>query len=261
MITIQQLNSFLTSFLYYDKKISAEKIDPENGNGLQVKGAEGIKKVGFGVTASEELFIQASKAGCEALVVHHGIRWPDTPHYNLAFQKRMSYLIKKDISLFAYHYLLDSHPKVGNNAQILKLIGVKSLKPYEIYGADWGWYGRLDKEKNLSSLVRKCEAVFRQKVKVYNFGKSKVKTIAAISGGGSPKGSNLQNVLARDIDLYITGEAKEGTREFFREIGVNFLAGGHYATETLGVQALMKEVKKKFKNRVKVEYLELWNEV
>ena len=66
--------------------------------------------------------------------------------------------------------------------------------------------------------------------------------------------------MDRKIDLYITGEVKESTREICREAGINLLAGGHYATERFGVLALMDEVKKKFKNKVEVEFVELWNE-
>jgi putative NIF3 family GTP cyclohydrolase 1 type 2 len=128
-------------------------------------------------------------------------------------------------------------------------------------GAEWGWYGNLGKSQTLNKIVNKCEKIFQQKPIVYSFGKDKIKSIAAISGGGSPYGKDLQNLLERNIDLYITGEVTEGIRELTREAEVNLIAGGHYATERLGVLALMDEVRKKFKNKVSVEFIELWNKI
>lgn len=261
MITLAQLKNFLYSYMNYDPKIDAEKLDEKNANGIQVKGSENIKKIAFGVTASVKLFKMAKAVDCQAIIVHHGLRWPDTPHYDKAFQSRYSSLVKNNLTLFGYHYLMDSHPEIGHNALILKSLGIRKKQSYEIMGNCWGWQGQLANVQSLKSIVRKCENIFGQKPLVYNFGKKTIKTVAAISGGGSPHGRDLQNLLERKIDLFITGEVKEGTRELFREIGTNFLAGGHYATETLGVKALMKKVKAKFKNKVEVEYIELWNEV
>lgn len=261
MITLTQLKNFLDKYMNYDPKIDARKLDEKNANGLLVKGNENISKIGFGVTSSLKFFQMAKAAGCQSLVMHHGLRWPDTPNYHKVFQRRYGYLIKNNLSLFAYHFLLDSHPEVGNNAQILTKLGVSKKKEYEISGTNWGWFGSLTRPQTLASIIRKCEKTFNQKPLVYKFGKDRIKTIAAISGSGSPRGRDLQNVLERDIDLFITGEVNEGTREKFRDIGANFIAGGHYATETLGVKALMKKVKAKFRNKVQVEYIELWNEV
>lgn len=261
MITLTKLNNFLDSFLKYDPKIDVSKVDERNANGLQVKGSETINKIGFGVTASTKLFRIAKKRGCQAITTHHGIRLPDTPHYQKSFQSRISFLLKSEMSLFGYHYLLDSHPKIGHNALILRSLGIKKKKEYEIKGSNWGWYGDLERAQSIKSITKKCAEIFKQKPLVYNFGDNKIKTIAAISGGGSPYGRDLQNIIERKVDLYITGEITEGIRELIRETEVNLIAGGHYATETLGVKALMKKVKEKFKNRVEVEYLELWNEV
>lgn len=262
MITLTNLNKFLTKLMHYNPKMDVSKIDERNANGLQVKGKEEISKIAFGVTASEEFFKLAKKAGCDAVITHHGIRWPDTsPHYQRSFQKRYGYLIKNNMSLFGYHFLLDSHPDIGHNTIILKTMGVRSKKELSVAGANWGWYGKLQKSSNFNALVKKCEKFFKQKPTVYNFGKSKIKTIGAISGGGSVYGRDLENLIEKSIDLYITGEVTEGERELIRESELNLIAGGHYATERVGVLALMERIKKEFGKRVGVQFIELWNEV
>ncbi|MFH1542916.1 MAG: Nif3-like dinuclear metal center hexameric protein [Patescibacteria group bacterium] len=257
MIKLNDLTKFLDGYLNYDISRSTKVLDEKNANCLQVKGSEEIGKIGFGVSASHKLFQLAKKFGCQCLVVHHGIKMPDSPHYDSIFQNRVKFLLENDISLFGYHYLLDSHPEVGNNAQILKNLGITSKEKL----VEWGWYGKLKTATKLTNVVKKCEKMFEQKAILYKYGKNTVKKIGAVSGSGSLSGSELQSVIDLDLDLYITGTPNESTREIYRELGLNLIAGGHYATETFGVKALMKKVKQKFKSRVDVEYIELWNEV
>ena len=40
------------------------------------------------------------------------------------------------------------------------------------------------------------------------------------------------------IDAFLTGEASEQTIHVAREMGIDFFAAGHHATERYGVQAL-----------------------
>jgi len=58
----------------------------------------------------------------------------------------------------------------------------------------------------------------------------------------------------------VTGEVHEWNRELFREAKINFIAGGHYATEVFGVQALMSVISQKFPE-VEVGWVDLANEV
>jgi putative NIF3 family GTP cyclohydrolase 1 type 2 len=156
---------------------------------------------------------------------------------------------------------MDSHPEIGHNSQTLKDLGMKNLKPYEIEGANWGWMGKFSKAKSLNSIVKKCKKMFMREVSVYDFGNDKVKTVVSVSGGGAPRGIDMQRLVEEDVDLYITGTPRESSREMFREIGCSMIVGGHYATERIGVLALMDKVKKEFRGKVKTEFIELWNEV
>jgi putative NIF3 family GTP cyclohydrolase 1 type 2 len=62
-----------------------------------------------------------------------------------------------------------------------------------------------------------------------------VRSIAIVSGGGQ---GYLAVAIAAGHDAFLTGEASERNFNEAREAGVHFLAGGHYATETLGVRRL-----------------------
>ena len=59
--------------------------------------------------------------------------------------------------------------------------------------------------------------------------------------------------------MLVTGEAAEPTMMTARELGIHFVAAGHYATERLGVQALAARIEERF--GVDWEFVELENPV
>lgn len=260
MIALSALQKFLDDYLYFDKKIDISKIDPYMANGLMVSGKDKVEKIGFGVSASLSLFKKAKDVKCDAIIVHHSFNLPPFNRYDGIFQNRFGFLVKNEISLFGYHFLLDAHPEVGNNVQILRAIGAKPVNPFFHHGDPWGWIGELNTDEKLNNVEERLKPYISKRSVVYPFGPSKIKSIVAISGKGAPISSAMQGLIDEKVDLYITGEAHEWNREMFREAGINFIAGGHYATEEFGVKALMEKVKEKYPH-ISTEWLEVYNEV
>lgn len=260
MIYLSDLDSYLKTYLNFDQSLLVEKIDPIMTNGLMVKGKEKIEKIGFGVSASLTLFEKAKKAKCDCLIVHHAFNFPSYNHYECMFQNRIAFLINNKISLFGYHFLLDAHPDIGNNAQIIKTIGAKILKPFLHQDNPWGWVGEYEKNKEFEEIILRIKPYLSSNATVYSFGPKSVKYAVACSGKGAPNAAQMQELIEKKIDLYITGEVHEWNRELFREAKINFIAGGHYHTEVFGIKALMEKVKKQF-TEVTVEWLDLENTV
>jgi putative NIF3 family GTP cyclohydrolase 1 type 2 len=173
------------------------------------------------------------------------------------FTQRLRFLLEHDLSLIAYHYLLDSHPEVGHNVQILRSLGAQPTEPYREGG--WGWYGEFGKPVALGHLLDECQRLFGQVRASYPFGPAEVRRIVAVSGKGAPNPGHMEGLIRDKVDLYITGEPHEWNRELFREAGISFFAGGHYNTEKLGVLALGEVIRGQFD--VEVEFLDLPNEV
>ena len=61
------------------------------------------------------------------------------------------------------------------------------------------------------------------------------------------------------FDLFLTGEPEEPSLHLARELGITFVAAGHYATERLGVQALAARLADRF--GLEWEFIELPNPV
>lgn len=260
MIKLSDLQKFLNDYLLFDKSIDTEKIDPYMANGLMVKGKENVAKIGFGVSASVELFQKAKESHCDVIVVHHSFNLPPFNRYDEIFQNRYSFFIQNGMSLFGYHFLLDAHPKVGNNVQILKTIGAKPAKPFFHHQDPWGWIGEFEKGIELNIIENKLNRFLSKRSIIYPYGNKEIKKVVAISGKGAPIASTIQELVDEKIDLYITGEVHEWNRELFKEAKINFIAGGHYATEEFGIKSLMSKVKENFE-QVNVEWLDVYNEV
>ena len=61
-----------------------------------------------------------------------------------------------------------------------------------------------------------------------------------------PRNCANEATAAARYDAYITGEPAEPTLHLARELRIHFLAGGHYATETFGIEALAERIAQEF---------------
>jgi dinuclear metal center YbgI/SA1388 family protein len=209
--------------------------------GLQVAGAEEVQKIVCGVSASRELFERAAEAGAQLVLVHHGLFWErDTRVIGPVMRERLRALFDADLSLVAYHLALDAHPEVGNNALLCEELGIERERRF----ADgWGFGGRLRDPVPVSTLAERVQERLGRMPLVFSYGPELVERVAVCSGGAA---RYLAQAAAEGYDCFVTGEADEPTKHAAKEAAVHFVAGGHYATETLGVRALSARLAERF---------------
>ena len=260
MILFEELQEYLDNLMNFDPKLDPQIIDPYMTNGLLVKGTEKIEKIGFAVSASIEVFKQAKQNNCRVLIVHHTFPLPANNNFDEIFHKRYSYLVKNEISLFGYHFLLDAHPQIGNNVSILKTVGANPTTPYLHRGDPWGFKGKFVSPVKFSEIKNILTPHLSPRSIFYEFGTESIKNVVAVSGMGAPNSVDMNNLIKEKIGLFITGEVHEWNRELFREAGINFIAGGHYHTEMFGIKALMEKIKKDLP-QISPVWLDLTNEV
>jgi putative NIF3 family GTP cyclohydrolase 1 type 2 len=70
---------------------------------------------------------------------------------------------------------------------------------------------------------------------VQGAGPERVCRIGIVSGSAADA---LPEAAALGLDAFLTGEPKEHVMADATELGIHFIAAGHYATETFGVRAL-----------------------
>jgi dinuclear metal center YbgI/SA1388 family protein len=230
---------------FLDDLLDSPGFDDYGPNGLQVPGAEEVRLVVTGVSAHRELFEAARDAGAQMVLCHHGIFWQGAPlQVTPQSKQRLKLLFDSDISLAAYHLPLDAHPEVGNNALICEALGFDRETPFAKHGGrDIGFIARNDAGISAAELFARCAEVFGQEPLVFDSGPDTVHTIGVLSGGGS---SALAEAGALGVDAFITGEPSEYVMADSRELGVHYIAGGHWATETFGVRRLGELLAERF---------------
>lgn len=242
MVALKEIVKFLDDYLAIDD------IKDDSWNGLQVQGKQEVKKVVFAVDAGVETFQKAIEEKADLVIVHHGHFWKTMdPSIKDWAKERINLLLKNGISLYGCHLPLDRHKEVGNNAQLLKLLGAEIKDEFLQHdGKNIGWIGKLKQPALIKDIEKKLNIELNTKCTVLQFGKENIKTIAVCSGGGGYQGFYEALNKKDKIDLYLTGDSSE-VYYSAKDAKFNVIFGGHHATETIGVKALSKVVKEKFK--------------
>ncbi len=212
-------------------------------NGLQIENSGRVTRIGAAVDVSMRVLSAAAKKNVDLLIVHHGLFWPGLQPVRSALRRQLQLAFENDIALYSAHLPLDVHPKVGNNAELVAALGLKSAQPFlEEKGQPVGLKARASMPR--SELVRKLRKALNGPVKVFNFGPKQPRAIGIVTGGA---GSEIYRVAQENIDTFITGEAPHWAAIAAEELGMNLLLGGHYVTEVFGVKALAAHLSKRFK--------------
>ena len=228
---------------HLDELLNPSAFDDYGPNGLQVPGPERVGTVVTGVSAGIELFEKAAAEGADLVLVHHGLLWKGPPKpLDLAAKRRLQLLFDHDMALAAYHLPLDGHPEHGNNALLATGLGASVTGPFAggtgvtaAFG-DGAGIAAEELERRVSALTARTPLAVLA-------GPATVRTLSIVSGGGQ---GHLPEAIAAGHDAFLTGEASERNFNDAREAGIHFLAAGHYATETLGVQRLGELLAERF---------------
>jgi dinuclear metal center YbgI/SA1388 family protein len=208
--------------------------------GLQVAGSREVRRLACGVSSSLELFERTASAGAQMLLVHHGVFWDRDPRViDDAARRRLKALFDAEITLAAYHLALDAHPEVGNNALLARELGID---PAEQFG-EIGFGGALAEPASVEEFTARVREKLGAEPTVFAHGPDRIERAAVITGGAA---RYLTDAAREGYDLFLTGEPAEPSLHTARELGIHFVAAGHYATERIGIQALTERLAKEF---------------
>ena len=240
-MTLIQLNNYFNEFL----KKENFPADPSR-NGIQIENSspdtKEIKKIAFAVDACEQSALEAAKQGADVLFVHHGLFWGDCEPITGHVYKRYSAFLRNDLALIAYHLPLDANNPYGNNYGLAARIGLENLEYFgEWKGMTIGVKGQLKNPLTIEALSKKALKSGEKPLMILPFGKKQIYTVGIISGGAA---EDVEYAIAQGLDAYITGEIDHGKYHYIKECGINFIAGGHYQTETVGVNLVKEKVEK-----------------
>ncbi len=249
-ISAQQLTEFCDDYL------AADAFKDYAPNGLQIDGGKPIKRVVTGVTACDALIEAAIAVNADAIMVHHGYFWKGEAEPLTSMKgRRIRKLMQHGISLIAYHLPLDAHPIIGNNAKLAERLGLsitEALYPHEAHPVGNIAICPPQSAETLMQTITK--ALGRLPLHIssnYTYFDTQTNVIApkqleriGICTGGAQ--DMIDQAALMGCDAYISGEISERTTHSARELGIDYFACGHHATEREGIKALGDLVEQHF---------------
>lgn len=260
----------LTQFC--DEYLMAADFKDYAPNGLQVDGGRTIKHIITGVTACEALIDAAIAANADAIMVHHGYFWKGEAAPITSIKgRRIRKLMQHDISLIAYHLPLDAHPIIGNNATLAKALGLSitgGLYPHEANPVGNITSCPPQSAQQLTDTITTALARsplhisgnYQHRVAKNTNDEANLQTpklierIGLCSGGAQDM---IEQAALMGCDAFISGEISERTTHLARELGIDYFACGHHATERGGIQALGTHIAQNF--GISVHFIDIDN--
>jgi len=213
-------------------------------NGLQVDHAGPVTAVAAAVDASLRSVEQAVHAGANLLIVHHGLFWAGARPVTGSLHRKMKLLLDHDIAVYSSHLPLDRHPTIGNNVLLARALGLVPSSLWHPYkGVPIGVVAETDlRTAELADRVRAFTEQHAHHLVVTPHTADRHSRRIALCTGGGASSESIRDALALGADTLIVGEGPHHTAIDADEAGLVIMYAGHYATETLGVAALARQL-------------------
>lgn len=157
------------------------------------------------------------------------------------------------ISMIGYHLPLDAHPISGNNAKLADMLGMTitgALYPTESHPVGNIATCTPQSADDLISTITQAlgraplhiSAEYHTDASAQTNGRL-IERVGICTGGAQDM---IEQAASMGCDAFISGEISERTTHSARELGIDYFACGHHATERGGIQALGEIVAQKF---------------
>ena len=229
---------------FLESTLQSNRYQDASLNGVQVGGWDGpVSKVAYSVDSGLSVIESAVSEGADLLIVHHGIFWDKPLPLIGALRDKVELLMKHKCTLFASHLPLDGNPEVGNAFELGRYLDVNDLEQFlEYKGATIGAKGTVTGQSIQSITKKLSQLTGAINPLVFTFGPEKINSVGLVTGSGA---FAINYAAQSKLDLLITGEPKQEAYHLAKELKMNVIFAGHYATETFGVAAITKKVAEK----------------
>lgn len=207
-----------------------------------------VKKVLVALDCTLKVVQEAKDNNVDLIITHHPLifRRPNNITTDTLQGKKIIELIKNNISLYSSHTNLDSAKK-GLNDSIPGLLGYDTSEILETNKRDseagLGRLVKLEKATTLEDIINKVKSTFNiNNLRVVK-GKDEVNKIAIINGSGQ---DFIGRAISKGADCIITGDTTYHFASDYKEMGINIIDVGHFASEQIVFFNVMKNIIDKF---------------
>jgi dinuclear metal center YbgI/SA1388 family protein len=238
---------------YLDSYLRIGEIKDYGPQGLQIEGRDDVRKIVGAVDAQAPCVEAALSRGADLLLVHHGIFWGPPQRIAGSYGALVRAYLTAGLNLYAAHLALDAHPEVGNNVELARRLGLTVEEMFApVNGVMIGVLASTAQGVKFDYLVDRYHQNVGPVQLVQAHGPRISHKIGIISGAAARE---IPLAAARGCDTFVTGETSHAEYYAAQNAGINVLYGGHYATETVGVQALGAHLQERF--GVEFEFVDL----
>ena len=236
---IEAMESLAPSFLKEDFDNVGLMVGDRNKN---------VKKILLALDCTIKVIEEAKENNVDMIITHHPLIFmkPRSITTDTLQGKKIIELIKNDISLYSSHTNLDSAEN-GLNSTIVFMLGYKTSELLEVNKSDskagLGRLITLEKPISLQELTEKIKATFKADNLRVVKGNDTINKIAVINGSGQ---SFIAKAVSRGADCIITGDTTYHFASDYKEMGINIIDVGHFASEQIVFFNVMSSIVEKF---------------
>lgn len=239
--------------------------DFDNSGANIVDVDEIIKGIVICLDVTLKVIEHATKNGCNLIISHHPLTFHSYKNINSDIQaKRIRGIIRNDLNCYSCHTNFDVNLTSGMGKifveRLFKTTEIKKQELLETNVIDKKKYGignviTLKKSISYDDLVKKICFKFdidEKKMSIYPIDEKKlIKTIAILPGSGA---SDLEKVIDKKVDAYITSDLKHNDILDLLETGISYIGATHYGMEKIFIEYMQKYIKNKAKTKVLTYY-------
>lgn len=229
---------------YLDELLGAASIPdyPAALNGLQLDHIGPVRALAASVDISLPVLEGAVQVGANLLLVHHGLFWSGLQRIVGLPYQRLSLLFAHDIAVYSAHLPLDAHASLGNNALLAAALELTPTGSFAAFhGVAIGMSGICHiPTPDLVERVRETMRPWGGSIIVTRHDPRRITRSWGICSGAGASTDTLREAVSLGIDTLIVGEGPHHTAVDAPDLGLVVIYAGHYATETLGIQAIAR---------------------
>lgn len=231
----------------------ATQLEFDNAGLLVGRGNAAVDRVLVALDITQEVIREAVEQGVQLIVSHHPVIFHPLKSVTDgdAAGKRVLQLAEHRIAAICAHTNLDA-AKEGVNDLLAKRLGLSQVEQLHQDGVDeQGRAYGIGRVGVLNTNDRTNTAVFAAAVKAaldaadVRYADAG-KPVYRVAVGGGSCGSMLGDVVAAGCDTFVTADVKYDVFLEAKELGINLLDAGHFATENVVVEPLAQGLQKAF---------------
>lgn len=208
-----------------------------------------VQRVFLALDLTEETLAQAVQADAQMILTHHPMIFGSIKKVNnhSVTGRRILELIRRGICYYAMHTNYDILGMAALSAKKLKLVDTQVLSVTEERPGvreGFGRVGELPAPMSLAECGRYVKKAFGlPDVRIYGDPDRIIRRAAVCTGSGK---SMIQDALAMQAEVYITGDIDHHTGLDAVADGLSIVDAGHYGTEYLFMDAMKRELLEAF---------------